>query len=73
MGANHNTQKVLPTDLVLIPQSQTKVVGTLRPNAVFFPSRAPLVPVKVVYCGSVTKPYTPTLREQGDTKKAQQF
>ena len=54
-------------------QSQTKIVGALRPNAVFFPSRAPLVPLKVVYRGSVTKPCTPTLRGQGDTKVSQQF
>ena len=39
----------------------------------FFPSRAPLVPLKVVYRGSVTKPCTPTLRGQGDTKVSQQF
>ena len=32
------------------------------------PFRAPLVPLKVVYRGSVIKPCTPTLREQGDTK-----
>ena len=44
-----------------------KIVWTLRPNAVF-PSRAPLVPLKVVYRGSVTKPCPPTLRGQGDTK-----
>ena len=30
----------------------------------FFPSRAPLVPLKVVYRGSVTKSCTPTLRGQ---------
>ena len=47
-------------------QPQTKTDGTLRPNAVFFPSSAPLVPFKVVYHGSVTKPCTPTLRGQGD-------
>ena len=39
----------------------------------FFPSRAPLVPLKVVYRGSVTKPRTTTLRGQGDTKVSQQF
>ena len=32
-------------------QSQTKIVGTLKPSAVFFPSRAHLVPLKVVYRG----------------------
>ena len=30
----------------------------------FFPSRAPLVPLKVVYRGLVTKSCTPTLRGQ---------
>ena len=39
----------------------------------FSPSRTPLVPLKVVYRGSVTKPCTPTLRGQGDTKVSQQF
>ena len=34
---------------------------------------APPVPLKVVYPGSVTKPCTATLREQGDTKVSQQF
>ena len=32
----------------------------------FFPSRAHLVPLKVVYRSSVTKSCTPTLRGQGD-------
>ena len=36
-------------------------------------NHAPLVPLKVVYRGSVTKPCTPTLRGQGDTKVSQQF
>ena len=39
----------------------------------FSPSPAPLVPLKVVYRASVTKPCTPTLRGQGDTKVSQQF
>ena len=52
-------------------QSQAKIVVTLRPNAVFFPFRAPLVPLKVVYRSSVTKPCTPTLRGQGDAKVSQ--
>ena len=39
----------------------------------FFPSRAPLVPLKVVYRGSVTKSCTPTLRGQGDPKVSQPF
>ena len=39
----------------------------------FFPSRAPLVPLKVVYRGSVTKSCTPTLRGQGDLKVSQPF
>ena len=34
----------------------------------FFRSRAPLVPLKVVYRGSITKSCTPTLRGQGDPK-----
>lgn len=34
----------------------------------FFPSCTPLFSLKVVYRSSVTKPCTPTLREQGDTK-----
>ena len=50
-------------------QSQTKIVGTLKPNAVFFL----LVPLKVVYRSSVTKSCTPTLRGQGNTKVSQQF
>ena len=54
-------------------QSQTKIVGTLDQTLFFFPSRAPLVPLKVVYPGSVTKPCTQTLRGQGDTKGSQQF
>ena len=37
----------------------------------FFPSRAPLVPLKVVYRGLVTKSCTPTLRGQGDPKVSQ--
>ena len=39
----------------------------------FFPSRAHLVPLKVVYRGSVTKSRTPTLRGQGDPKVPQPF
>ena len=46
----------------------------------FFPSRAPLVPLKVVYHGSVaksrgsvTKSCTPTLSGQGDPKVSQPF
>ena len=39
----------------------------------FFPSRAPLVPLKVVYRGLVTKSCTPTLRGQGDPKVPQPF
>ena len=39
----------------------------------FFPSRAHLVPLKVVYRGSVTKSCTPTMREQGDPKVSQPF
>ena len=39
----------------------------------FFPSRAPLVALKVVYRSSVTKSFTPTLRGQGDPKVSQPF
>ena len=39
----------------------------------FFPSCAPLVPLKVVYRGLVTKSCTPTLRGQGDPKVSQPF
>ena len=39
----------------------------------FFPSRAPLAPLKVVYSGSVTKSCTPTSRGQGDPKVSQPF
>ena len=39
----------------------------------FFPSRAPLVPLKVVHGGSVTKCCTPTLGGQGDPKVSQPF
>ena len=55
-------------------QSQTKIVGTLDQTLFFsFSCSRPLVPLKVVYPGSVTKPCTQTLREQGDTKGSQQF
>ena len=37
----------------------------------FFPSRAPLAPLKVIYHGSVTKSCTPTLRGQEDPKVSQ--
>ena len=40
---------------------------------VFFRSCAPLVPLKVVYRSSVTKPCAPTLRGQGDTKVSRQL
>ena len=39
----------------------------------FFPSRAPLVRLKVVYRSSVTKSCTPTWRGQGDPKVSQPF
>ena len=39
----------------------------------FFPSRAHLVPLKVVYRGSVTKSCAPTLKGQGDPKVTQPF
>ena len=39
----------------------------------FFPSRAPLVRLKVVYRGLVSKSCTPTLRGQGDPKVSQPF
>ena len=39
----------------------------------FFPSRALLVPLKVVHGGLVTKSCTPTLRGQGDLKVSQPF
>ena len=39
----------------------------------FFRSRAPLVPLKVVYGGSVTKSCTLTWRGQGDPKVSQPF
>ena len=39
----------------------------------FFPSRAPLVPFKVAYRGSVTKSCAPTFRGQGDPKLSQPF
>ena len=42
-------------------------------QTLFFPSRAPLVPLKVVQGGSVTKSCTPTLRGQGDPKVSQPF
>ena len=54
-------------------QSQTKNSWDTQTKHCFFPSRAPFVPPKVVYRGSVTKPCTPTLRGQGDTKVSQQF
>ena len=39
----------------------------------FFPSSAPLVPLKVVHGGSVPKSCTPTLRGRGDHKVFQPF
>ena len=39
----------------------------------FFRYRAPLVPLKVVYRGLVTRSCTPTLRGQGDPKVSQPF
>ena len=39
----------------------------------FLRSCAPLVPLKVVYRGSVTKSCTPTLRGQGDPRVSQPF
>ena len=39
----------------------------------FFPSRAPLVPLKAVYRGLFTESCTPTLRGQGDPKVSQPF
>ena len=54
-------------------QSQAKIVGDTLAKRCFFPSRAHLVPLKVVYRGSVTKSCTPTLRGQGDPKVSQPF
>ena len=52
--------------------SDKKSWDTLTKRCVF-PSRAPLVPLKVVYGGLVTKSCTPTLRGQGDPKVSQPF
>ena len=52
--------------------SDKKSWDTLTKRCVF-PSRAPLVPLKVVYRGLVTKSCTPTLRGQGDPKVSQPF
>ena len=49
------------------------VSDSLSLKRCFFPSRAPLVPLKVVCRSSVTKSCTPTFRGQGDTKVSQQF
>ena len=42
--------------------------GNILTKRCFFPSHAPLVPLKVVHRGLVTKSCTPTLRGQGDLK-----
>ena len=60
---------VVPDKLDLL----ATVSDSLSLKRCFFPSRAPLVPLKVVCRGSVTKPCTPTFSEQGDTKVSQQF
>ena len=53
-------------------QSQTKIVGTLKANTVF----SLLVlsfSLPMLYCDSVTKSCTPTLRVREDTKVSEQF
>ena len=50
-----------------------KTIWDTQTKRCFFPSCAPLVPLKVFCCGSVTKSCTPTLRGQGETKVSQQF
>ena len=54
-------------------QSQTKIVGTLKPNGVFFLLVLPLSLSKFFYRRSVTKSCTPTLTGHGDAKLSQQF
>ena len=54
-------------------QSQTKIVGTLKLKPHFLPTRTSLFPPNVVYCDSVGKSCTPTLRGGEDTKRSQQF
>ena len=50
-----------------------KELGHFDQTLLFCSPCALLVPLKVVYCGSVTKPCTPALRGRGDTKVSQQF
>ena len=54
-------------------QSQTKIVGILRLNTVFFPPFPPSLPPNVVYCSSLTKSCPLTLEGPEDSKVSQQF
>ena len=54
-------------------QSQTKIVQTLPPNAVFFASGLSPRPLNVGYRSKLTKSSTPTLRVQENSKVSQQL
>ena len=61
-------KKELPSEEVTSLATVSDKNSWGKDQTFFFPFRAPLVPLKVLYRGSVTKPCAPTLREQGDTK-----
>ena len=54
-------------------QSQTKIVGILPLNTVFFPPFPSSLPSNVVYCSSLTKSCPLTLEGPEDSKVSQQF
>ena len=54
-------------------QSQTKIVGILPLNTVFFPPFLSSLPPNVVYCSSLTKSCPLTLEGPEDSKVSQQF
>ena len=54
-------------------QSQTKIVGILPLNTVFFPPFPSSLPPNVVYCSSLTKSCPLTLEGPEDSKVSQQF
>ena len=54
-------------------QSQTKIVGTVNAKAFFSLPVLSFSPPNVVYCHSVGKSCTPTLKGGEHTKPSQQF
>ena len=78
---NDQERKKTDTHTCLVPLDCSRICATVSDKnswdtltkCCFFRSRAPLVPLKVVYRGLVTKSCTPTLRGQGDPKVSQPF